>query len=135
MLNPHIIKNLYREITFTFSRSSGPGGQHVNKVNTRVTLRFDVANTLLFDDREKALINSRMSRYISNEGIMTISNEEHRSQLKNKQGVMVKLERLLHGALRRKKTRIGTKPTKTAVLKRLNSKKHRAEKKQWRRKL
>lgn len=122
------------ELVFTTSRSSGPGGQNVNKVNSKVTLRFDVVNSAILSEQEKEIILKKLAAKITNEGVLVINAQESRSQLQNKEDAIANLDRLLKKAFEKKKARKKTKPSKSAVAKRINSKKQTAEKKKWRQK-
>lgn len=129
-------QHLYtHELVFTTSRSSGPGGQNVNKVNTKVTLKWDVLNSTATTEEQRVLIREKLKSYFTKEGVLILMAQDKRSQLANKEAVLYKLDQLLKKAFVRKKVRKATKPSKTAVKKRLESKKQHAEKKQWRKKL
>ncbi len=123
------------EMEFTASKSSGPGGQNVNKVNTKISLRFDILQTGLLNDDEKELLQKKLSAKLTTEGVLIIDAQEKRSQLQNKEIAIKKFYEMLEKAFRKKKKRIATKPSKTAVKKRLDSKKQHAEKKANRKKL
>jgi ribosome-associated protein len=125
---------LIGELVFTTSRSSGPGGQNVNKVNSKVTLRFDVVNSALLSAKEKDIILKKLATKITNEGVLVLNAQESRSQLQNKEDVMVNFDRLLKKAFEKKKARKKTKPSKSAVAKRIKGKKQTSEKKKWRQK-
>ncbi|MBX2969896.1 MAG: aminoacyl-tRNA hydrolase [Cyclobacteriaceae bacterium] len=129
------LPEILHEFVFTTSRSSGPGGQNVNKVNTKVTLKWDVLQSASITDEQRILIREKLKSYFTKEGVLILMAQDKRSQLANKEAVMNKLDRLLKQAFVRKKVRKATKPSKTAVKKRLESKKQHAEKKQWRKKL
>lgn len=133
----HFIKatELAGELAFSTSTSSGPGGQNVNKVETKVILRFDVANSSLLNEQEKEVLLKKLESKLTKEGVLILSAQEKRSQLQNKETVIMKLEKLLEKALMRKKPRKSTKPSKAAVQKRISSKKQLSEKKKWRQKL
>ena len=122
------------ELVFSTSRSSGPGGQNVNKVNTKVTVKFDVTNSAILTPEEKETISKKLSSRITNDGILILSSQDKRSQLQNKEEVIAKLEKLLSKAFEKKKARKATKPSKTSVQKRIKSKKENSEKKKWRQK-
>jgi ribosome-associated protein len=122
------------ELVFTTSRSSGPGGQNVNKVNSKVTLQFDVKNSAILTPEEKRVIHQKLSPKMSGEGVLMLSAQEKRSQIQNKEAVIGKLDKLLVKAFQKKKVRKATKPSKSSVQARINKKKEHAEKKKWRRK-
>jgi ribosome-associated protein len=126
---------LGNELVFTTSRSSGPGGQNVNKVNTKVTVKFDVERSQVLTPEEREVIFRKLHSKITTEGVLMISSQESRSQLQNKEAVIARLETLLTKAFEKKKVRKATKPSKGAVQKRIKKKKQHAEKKQWRKKI
>ncbi len=128
------IELLRHELIFSSSRSSGPGGQHVNKVNTKVELRFNINNSSVLTDEQKLLINNKLKNKITIEGDLIIVSQRTRSQLKNKMEAIDKLIEMLSKALKPRKKRIPTKPTRTSKLKRLETKKRTSEIKQSRRK-
>jgi ribosome-associated protein len=128
------IPSLYPEFVFTTSRSSGPGGQNVNKVNTKVTLQWDVSNSNAISDHEKLTVQQKLATHITKQGILLLTSQEKRSQLQNKEAVVQKLETLLAKAFTIKKQRKATKPSKAAKMKRVLQKKLHGEKKKWRQK-
>jgi ribosome-associated protein len=125
---------LYQEFIFSASRSSGPGGQNVNKVNSKVTLEWNVVQSLLVSEEDKTIILQKLSSHITKEGVVQLTSQEARSQLQNKEAVIKKLQDLLTRAFIKKKTRKPTKPSKAAKLKRVQQKKQHGEKKKWRKK-
>jgi ribosome-associated protein len=125
---------LGNELHYTTSRSSGPGGQNVNKVNTKVTLRFDVTQSAVLTPEEKDTVLRKLASYITNEGVLILMAQDKRSQLQNKEAVIAKFEKLIAKAFVRKKMRKATKPSKGAVQKRINQKKQVSNKKKWRQK-
>jgi ribosome-associated protein len=125
---------LTSELEFSNSRSSGPGGQNVNKVETKVTLKFNVQDSLILTDEEKAIILSKLATRITTEGVLVLTAQEKRSQLQNKEAVVVKFDELIIKAFFKPKARKKTKPSKAAKQKRVNQKKQHSQKKQWRRK-
>lgn len=125
-------KDLVKECQFTASRSSGPGGQNVNKVNTQVSLRFDVQRSELLDEEEKRIISQKLASYISGEGVLILNAQTHRSQLQNKEEVISKFRRLIEKAFVPKKIRKASTPSKAAVQRRLDDKRKQSEKKKLR---
>ncbi len=121
--------DFFPELIFKAVRSSGPGGQNVNKVNTRVELRFDVSNSLLLNEKEKTLLISRLGKRISKEGFLLIVSQSERSQLKNKEECVRKFYLILEKTLKPKKKRTPTSPTLSSKKKRLEGKKQLSEKK------
>lgn len=118
-----------KEIKFAFSRSSGPGGQSVNKLNTKAELRFSITESVLLSDRYKQIILEKLSRYINQEGEFIIVSQASRSQLQNKEIAMEKFYDLLNKALIPKKRRLKTKASRASKERRLQAKKQHGEKK------
>ena len=113
------------ELTFSTARSGGPGGQHVNKVNTKVILGFDVINSQYLSDEQKARILERLGNRITKDGILQVTSQDSRSQYANKEDAMIKLADLLREALKIHKKRRRTKVSQAAKQKRLDEKKQR----------
>ena len=130
-----LASTLGNEIIFSASRSSGAGGQNVNKVNTKVTLKFDVKNSQHLTEEEKEILLKKLSTRLTNDGVLILSSQEKRSQLQNKEAVVLKFEKIIAKAFEKKKARRATKPSKGAVQERIKQKKQRSEKKQWRQKI
>jgi ribosome-associated protein len=122
-----------RELDERFVRSSGPGGQNVNKVSTAVELRFNVAQSSLPDDVKERLVTVAGSKMTA-DGVLLIDSREHRTQSMNREAAVIRLVALLQLAARRPKTRRKTKPGKGARERRLESKKRRSDIKSQRRK-
>ncbi len=131
LLNTDLLRD---ELSFSTSRSGGPGGQNVNKVESKVTLKLDIIRSALLSDYEKDTIRRALANYITKDGVLLLMAQESRSQLDNKAAVLRKLDALFVRAFRKKKARKATKPSRTAKLKRLHSKKAQGEKKKWRQK-
>lgn len=125
---------ILNELQYKAVRSSGAGGQNVNKVSSKVILLFDFFNSKGFSEEEMALLNSKLSKKITQEGILQISCEEDRSQLKNKEKATQKLFELLEKSLLKPKPRKATKTPKGAIEKRIKTKKNNAEIKNSRKK-
>ncbi|MBD2770225.1 aminoacyl-tRNA hydrolase [Hymenobacter sp. BT664] len=123
------------EITFQTSRASGPGGQSVNKVESRVELRFPLRESQVLTDSQKVLILEKLGNRLTAEGLLLVTSQTDRSQVRNKEIALARFYELLQKSLRRPKPRKATKPSKAAVRKRLESKKIQGEKKASRRKL
>ncbi|MCE1199638.1 MAG: aminoacyl-tRNA hydrolase, partial [Marinilabiliales bacterium] len=113
--------------TYGTSRSSGPGGQNVNKVSSKVELRFNYLDSAFFSEEEKQCIGVKLSNRINAAHEIVLTCQSDRSQLKNKERVLLKLYDLLGKALAPVKPRHKTKPTRSSVEKRLNTKHLRAE--------
>jgi len=121
-----------KEFILTTSRSSGPGGQNVNKVNTKVTLRFEIGRSEILTPEEKETLLIKLSTVLTKDGALILSSQDKRSQLQNKESVFLKFERLVNKALAKKKLRKASKPSKAYHDKRIQNKKRHAEKKKWR---
>jgi len=129
------IPDLSSEFQFLTSRSSGPGGQNVNKVNSKVELRFDVQNSALLSEEQKEILWAKLSTKISSEGILSVVSQRDRSQLANKEDAVRKINLLILKALTPVKRRKNTRPTKSSIEKRLTRKRMKAEIKQNRSKI
>jgi len=120
------------ELEFATSRSSGPGGQNVNKVNTKVTLRWNINDSTLLTLQEKELLLHKLSTRLTVDGTLLVTSQDKRSQLQNKEDTLLKLEQLLKQAFAKKKKRKPSKPSKSSVQNRLDKKKKHSDKKKWR---
>ncbi len=115
-------RNFENEFIFSASRSSGPGGQNINKVNSKVELRFNVQNTTLLSPEEKEIITRKLKKKINKEGELVLVSQTQRTQLMNKKMVTEKFYDLISKALTLPVKRRPTRPTKASVVKRLERK-------------
>jgi ribosome-associated protein len=120
------------ELVFTTSRSGGPGGQNVNKVNSKVTIKWSVEDSFAITMEEKEVLLQKLAGKLTTENVLIVTSQDKRSQLENKEEAIGKLERMIAKAFEVKKKRKATKPSKSSVQKRIQSKKHNSEKKQRR---
>lgn len=120
---------LLAECSFKAVRSSGPGGQHVNKTSSKVVLRWDLSASNAFDEEQKSLLRDKLANKLTKDGVLLINNEQSRSQHKNKEAAIQHFFHVLKSGLQRQKRRKKTKPSRISKIKRLNSKKRHAEKK------
>ena len=114
------------ELTFKTSRSSGPGGQNVNKLNTRVTVLFDVSHSPSLSDEQKRLIVSTLSTRMDRQGMLHVVSQKHRSQEANRRAAVERLQQLLQQALTPAPVRRRTKVPAAARQRRLDEKKQRS---------
>ena len=121
------------EVSFTFARSGGAGGQHVNTSSTKVELRWNVDASTCVDERQKALIHERLGNRINADGELVLQSSEHRSQTRNREAVVGRFANLLAEAVRVQASRRPTKPTKAARRRRLDAKRRRSQTKALRR--
>jgi len=116
-----------RELSYRSSRSSGPGGQNVNKVETRVTLLFDIPGSAVLDETQKELVRQRLATRINKKGVLRVVSQRHRTQNANREAARTKLAELLAETLRPRLPRRPTKTPKKARHRRLEDKKRRGE--------
>lgn len=120
------------ELTETFVRASGPGGQNVNKVASAVELRFDVAQSTALPEPLRARLLSRRDRRLTAEGVLVIQARRFRDQVRNREDARERLADLLRAGLHAPKKRVATRPTRASKERRLTEKKKRAQHKQGR---
>jgi len=123
------------ELRFRFSRSSGPGGQHVNRSATRVELLFDVVHSPSLTDEQRDRIRYRLAPYIDAKGVLHLTAESSRSQWHNRREVVARFQQLLQDALRPQKPRRLTRPSAAARRERLENKRRRSAIKRLRRRV
>jgi ribosome-associated protein len=121
-----------RELTFVASRASGPGGQHVNKASTRITLLFDLAGSASLSATQKRRAGESLRTRLTRTGVLRLSCGRHRSAVSNRRELIERFVLLLREALRKKPRRIDTRPSAGARERRLREKKHRRGIKQGR---
>ena len=127
-------QQLEPELAFSTARSSGPGGQNVNKVNSKIVLRWNIVNSKIASLEQKEVLLSKLKGQLTTDGTLIISSQESRSQLQNRDSVFQKLSHLLAEAFKKRKVRRASKPSKAAIKKRLEGKRMHSEKKQSRKK-
>lgn len=121
------------EITFAFSRSSGPGGQNVNKVNTKVTLSFDALGSAALTAAQKARLQDAIPHRLGRDGVIHVSSQRHRTQRANREAALKRFAELLADALRPPTPRRKTRPPRAAAIRRVEEKRKRSARKAERR--
>ena len=125
---------ILKEISYKAIRSSGPGGQHANKVSSKVVLTFNLEKSEAFTEREKELLLIFFKSKLNTDGMIQLSSDENRSQFRNKKAVTERLFQLIEEGLIVNKPRKKTKPSRSAILKGQKAKKRVSEKKALRKK-
>jgi ribosome-associated protein len=121
------------ELSLSFARSGGPGGQNVNKVSSKVELRWNPRTSTALTDDYRALLLDRLASKLTNDGTLIITSTLTRDQLKNRDDAQAKLALIVRSALHRDKPRRATKPTRASKRRRVAEKRHRSEIKRNRR--
>ena len=124
---------IIKELNFKTSRSSGSGGQHVNKVSSKVILSWDLSASTVFSEDQKTLLANRLSTRLSREEILQLQESADRSQIRNKKRVIQRFIDLIGENLKVDAKRVPTRVPKSVVLKRLDRKRHISQKKAQRR--
>lgn len=127
-------ENLIKELKFKAVRSSGAGGQHVNKVASKIELIFDLQNSVELSPDEKELLLQKLQNKLTKDGVLLLQCDESRSQHKNKEIVIDRFLQVILNGLKIPKKRKATKPSKSSIQKRLDKKKKNTFKKAFRRK-
>lgn len=122
--------NFSSELSYKTSRSSGAGGQNVNKVETAVTVMWNVSESQLFSDYQKQMIMTKLKNRINSDGILQLTATESRTQLQNKKAATERILEIVDQAIYIPKLRKATKPSKGKIQKRLDNKKKTSEKKE-----
>ncbi|MEA3337454.1 MAG: alternative ribosome rescue aminoacyl-tRNA hydrolase ArfB [Chloroflexota bacterium] len=122
----------FNELRFRYARSSGPGGQHAQRTETKVELLFDLATTPSLGEQQRKRAMSRLKGRLDNDGILHLTSQAGRSQHENREDVIGRFRDLLSTALKRPKKRRSTKPSAAARRRRLEAKRRRSEKKKRR---
>tara|TARA_R110002050_G_scaffold300786_1_gene472692 strand:- start:31641 stop:32045 length:405 start_codon:yes stop_codon:yes gene_type:complete len=128
-------ESINKEFIFKTSRSSGPGGQHVNKTSSKVEVIFDLGSTTLFSEEEKERLLQKLTTYLDSKGAIHVVCQSSRSQLKNKKTAIQNLIQLIENALIIPKKRKPSKPSKGVIERRLKQKKIRSDTKKNRGKI
>ena len=123
---------LLKEIWFEFTRSRGPGGQHVNKTNSAALLYWHVQSSAAYSEEQKALIHEKLANHINSEGYLNLRSDQFRDQDQNKKACLEKLQNFVKAALFKPKKRFKTKPSRSSVKKRIEGKKIKGETKKLR---
>ena len=135
MLTKTQIERLINELKFKAVRSSGAGGQHVNKVSSKIELTFDLQNSFILSEEEKSILRHKLATKLTKGSLLIMQCDESRSQHKNKEIIIKRFVQLIINGLKVPKKRKATKPSKSSIQKRLDKKKQQAYKKVLRKKI
>lgn len=133
-MTPFTWKRILDELDFRYSRSSGPGGQHVNRTESKAEVRWNLAKTHALTQFQKARALAELQTFMKKGEYIILTSEEYRSREQNKEICISKLKKMIEKALSVPKKRIKTMPSKAARIKRIESKKQRGEIKKTRKK-
>ena len=128
------LEAIKQELTWKAVRSSGPGGQHVNKTASKVVIQFDVARSQAFSEEEKMRVLKKLESRLTTNSVLIIESSDSRSQYQNRDSGIERLLEIITNASKKPKPRKKTGPTKASKFKRLREKKLRGEKKENRQK-
>jgi len=120
------------EVSFATSRSGGPGGQNVNKLETRVTLRFDLAGSPSLSEEQKDRLRQRLATRITKDGVLQVTSQRHRTQGANREAAVERFAELVRENLREETPRKRTRPSRAAKARRLEEKRRRSQRKRER---
>ena len=120
------------EVSFVTSRSGGPGGQNVNKLETRVTLRFDLVGSPSLSEEQKARLRERLATRITKDGVLHVTSQRHRTQAANREAAVERFAELVRDNLREEPPRKRTRPSRAARARRLEEKRRRSHRKRER---
>lgn len=128
------VEEIIKELNFKAIRSSGAGGQHVNKTSSKIELTFDLENSFALSEKEKERLRTKLASKLTNENLLIMFCEETRSQHRNKELAIKRFINLIKENLKQPKKRKATKPSRASIQKRLDKKQSNALKKQLRKK-
>jgi len=120
------------EVSFATSRSGGPGGQNVNKLETRVTLRFDLAGSPSLSEEQKARLRERLATRITKDGVLQVTSQRHRTQGANREAAVERFAELLRENLREEPPRRKTRPSRASKARRVDEKRRQSRRKRER---